>query len=78
MLKICQNYAGVIPKICPSIIYSVIKTGLGLCHSTQSQRASQLRMLGDYLKNCPGPGPLGLKRHTENIGRDNAAARVNG
>ena len=30
MLKICQNYAQVIPKICPSIIYSVISLGLSI------------------------------------------------
>ena len=47
ILKIYQNYAGDIPKICPSIIYSEIKTRLGLCYSILSQRASLLRMPRD-------------------------------
>ena len=44
MIKICQNYAQDMRKLCwrypkdiTKIIFSVIKTGLGLCYSTLGQ-----------------------------------------
>ena len=50
MLKICQNYAKDIPKIWQKIIFSVIKTGLGFCYSTLSQRA---KICSIYAQDMP-------------------------